>query len=67
MLRIWKLFKGTGIAYRQLGQGRKRVTADSQDRYLGMIAERNRQLTSVEIARKLESEQQQELGYPDLL
>lgn len=52
MSRIYKRYKKTGNVRRQPGQGRKRATTDSQDRYLATIAKRNRHLTSVQIAKE---------------
>ncbi|GBM22745.1 hypothetical protein AVEN_81499-1 [Araneus ventricosus] len=52
MLKIWKSFEDFGDVCKQLGQGRKLVTEDFWVRYLATTAKRNRQLSSVHIARE---------------
>ncbi|GFY12692.1 transposable element Tcb1 transposase [Trichonephila clavipes] len=50
--KLWKHFQNDGTVVRRPGQGRKRMTTASEDRYLTLTARRNRKAT----ARHLSSE-----------
>ncbi|GFW20298.1 transposable element Tcb2 transposase [Trichonephila clavipes] len=50
--KLWKQFQNDGTVVRRPGQGRKRMTTASEDRYLALTARRNRKAT----ARQLSSE-----------
>ncbi|KFM74522.1 Transposable element Tcb2 transposase, partial [Stegodyphus mimosarum] len=50
--KLWKQFQNDGSVVRRPGQGRKRMTTASEDRYLALTARRNRKAT----ARQLSSE-----------
>ncbi|GFW70586.1 transposable element Tcb2 transposase [Trichonephila clavipes] len=50
--KLWKQFQNDGTVIRRPGQGRKRMTTASEDRYLALTARRNRKAT----ARQLSSE-----------
>ncbi|GFU94735.1 transposable element Tcb2 transposase [Trichonephila clavipes] len=50
--KLWKQFQNDGTVVRRPGQGRKRMTTASEDRYLALTACRNRKAT----ARQLSSE-----------
>ncbi|GFX10675.1 transposable element Tc1 transposase [Trichonephila clavipes] len=50
--KLWKQFQNDGTVVRRPGQGRKRMTTASEDRYLALTARRNRKAT----ARHLSSE-----------
>ncbi|GFV10820.1 transposable element Tcb2 transposase [Trichonephila clavipes] len=50
--KLWKQFQNDGTVVRGPGQGRKRMTTASEDRYLALTARRNRKAT----ARQLSSE-----------
>ncbi|GFV21050.1 transposable element Tcb2 transposase [Trichonephila clavipes] len=50
--KLWKQFQNDGTVVRRPGQGRKRRTTASEDRYLALTARRNRKAT----ARQLSSE-----------
>ncbi|GFT29260.1 transposable element Tcb2 transposase [Trichonephila clavipes] len=50
--KLWKQFQNDGTVVSRPGQGRKRMTTASEDRYLALTARRNRKAT----ARQLSSE-----------
>ncbi|GFU79519.1 transposable element Tcb2 transposase [Trichonephila clavipes] len=50
--KLWKQFQNDGTVVRRPGQGRKRMTTASEDRYLALTVRRNRKAT----ARQLSSE-----------
>ncbi|GFV56815.1 transposable element Tcb2 transposase [Trichonephila clavipes] len=50
--KLWKQFQNNGTVVRRPGQGRKRMTTASEDRYLALTARPNRKA----IARQLSSE-----------
>ncbi|KFM62895.1 hypothetical protein X975_04579, partial [Stegodyphus mimosarum] len=50
--KLWKQFQNNGSVVRRPGQGQKRMTTASEDRYLALTARRNRKAT----ARQLSSE-----------
>ena len=51
--RAWKAFQMTGTAVRKVGGGRPRKTISSNDRYIVVQAERDRNLTAGNIPQQL--------------
>ncbi|GBO36067.1 hypothetical protein AVEN_187630-1 [Araneus ventricosus] len=50
---LWKQFQDTGSIERKPGQGRARATTATEDRYLSIIARRNRGATAFQLSRDL--------------
>ncbi|GBM84890.1 hypothetical protein AVEN_51734-1, partial [Araneus ventricosus] len=50
---LWKQFQDTGSIQRKPGQGRPRATTATEDRYLFIIARRNRGATASQLSRDL--------------
>ncbi|GBM12593.1 hypothetical protein AVEN_146776-1 [Araneus ventricosus] len=50
---LWKQFQDTGSIDRKPGQGRPRATTATEDRYLSIIAKRNRGVTASQLSRVL--------------
>ncbi|GBN21748.1 hypothetical protein AVEN_258184-1 [Araneus ventricosus] len=50
---LWKQFQDTGSIERKPGQGRPRATTATEDRYLSIIARRNRGATASQLSRDL--------------
>ncbi|GBN38921.1 hypothetical protein AVEN_103449-1 [Araneus ventricosus] len=50
---FWKHFQDTGSIERKPGQGRPRATTATEDRYLSIIARRNRGATTSQLSRDL--------------
>ncbi|GBL73652.1 hypothetical protein AVEN_230654-1 [Araneus ventricosus] len=50
---LWKQFQDTGSIERKPGQGRPRATTVTEDRYLSIIARRNRSATASQLSRDL--------------
>ncbi|GBM82475.1 hypothetical protein AVEN_227008-1 [Araneus ventricosus] len=50
---LWKQFQDTGSIERKPSQGRPRPTSATEDRYLSIIARRNRGATSSQLFRDL--------------
>ncbi|GBN58365.1 Transposable element Tc1 transposase [Araneus ventricosus] len=50
---LWKQFQDTGSIERKPGQGRPRATTSTEDRYLSIIARRNRGATASHLSRDL--------------
>ncbi|GBN85246.1 hypothetical protein AVEN_166060-1 [Araneus ventricosus] len=50
---LWKQFQDTGSIERKPGQGRPRATTATEDRYLSIIAMRNRDATAFQLSRDL--------------
>ncbi|GBO10114.1 hypothetical protein AVEN_236003-1 [Araneus ventricosus] len=50
---LWKQFQDTGSIERKPKQGRPRATTATEDRYLSIIARRNRGATASELSRDL--------------
>ncbi|GBO12845.1 Transposable element Tcb2 transposase [Araneus ventricosus] len=50
---LWKQFQDTGSIERKPGQGRPRATTVTEDRYLSIIARRNRGATASQLSRDL--------------
>ncbi|GBM79921.1 hypothetical protein AVEN_173902-1 [Araneus ventricosus] len=53
MCNLWKQFQDTGSIERKPGQGRPRATTATEDRYLSIIARRNRGATASQLSRDL--------------
>ncbi|GFU77286.1 transposable element Tcb2 transposase [Trichonephila clavipes] len=51
--KLWKQFQNNGTVVRRPGQGRKRMTTASEDRYLALTARRNRKATARQLSSKL--------------
>ncbi|GFV23214.1 transposable element Tc1 transposase [Trichonephila clavipes] len=52
-LSLWKQFQNDGTVVRRPGQGRKRMTTASEDRYLTLTARRNRKATAHQLSSEL--------------
>ncbi|GBM53286.1 hypothetical protein AVEN_52311-1 [Araneus ventricosus] len=50
---LWKQFQDTGSIERKPGQGRPRATMVTENRYLSVIARRNRGATASQLSRDL--------------
>ncbi|GBN06882.1 hypothetical protein AVEN_33979-1 [Araneus ventricosus] len=50
---LWKQFQDIGSIERKPGQGRPRATTVTEDRYLSIIARRNRGATASQLSRNL--------------
>ncbi|GFS91055.1 transposable element Tcb2 transposase [Trichonephila clavipes] len=48
--RLWKQFQTTQTVVRRPVGGRPRVTAPTEDRYIAIVAKRNRRATSTRVA-----------------
>ncbi|GFW93211.1 transposable element Tcb2 transposase [Trichonephila clavipes] len=48
--RLWKSFKTTGMCSRWHGGGRVRSTTPAEDRYIVLLAKRNRRITAQQVA-----------------
>ncbi|KFM76555.1 hypothetical protein X975_12185, partial [Stegodyphus mimosarum] len=53
MCNLWKQFQDTGSIERKPGQGRSRDTMAKEDRYLSVLARRNRGATVFQLTRDL--------------
>ncbi|GFS99207.1 HTH_Tnp_Tc3_2 domain-containing protein [Trichonephila clavipes] len=53
--RLWKRFQENGNVSRCYNTGRSRVTTLNEDRYLAVIAKRNRRNTASDLSRQLSS------------
>ncbi|GFW15241.1 transposable element Tcb2 transposase [Trichonephila clavipes] len=51
--KLWKQFQNDGTVVRRPGQGRKRMTTASEDRYLALTARRNRKATAHQLSSEL--------------
>ncbi|GFV26165.1 transposable element Tc1 transposase [Trichonephila clavipes] len=51
--KLWKQFQNDGTVVRRPGQGRKRMTIASEDRYLALTARRNRKATAHQLSSEL--------------
>ncbi|GFX37860.1 transposable element Tcb2 transposase [Trichonephila clavipes] len=51
--KLWKQFQNDGTVVRRPGQGQKRMTTASEDRYLALTARRNRKATARQLSSKL--------------